>query len=119
MKQTNCDNCANKFKSYVAGMFTDQTYCQFCMHYVCSNCIQKVGDVDPASITDGKDGEQSIDVNTSKSGGFISQIMARDDNGIQDPLLTALFFPTTVCKKHYKKLMSYKYIAIDMRNPHL
>ena len=45
--------------------------------------------------------------------------MARDENGKQDQLLHSLFFPTTVCKKYYKKLQAYKYIGIDMRNPQL
>lgn len=105
-------------------MFTDQTYCQFCMNYICANCVHKVGDNDVAGGADAKDGqgaggEQSADGATKKTGGFLSQIMARDDNSIHDRLLNALFFPTTVCEKYHKKLMAYKYIAIDMRNPHL
>ena len=46
IQQENCYACANKFRSYVAGMFSDKTTCQFCMNYICLDCVYKKGEKD-------------------------------------------------------------------------
>ena len=72
IKQTNCDNCANKFKNYMAGMFTDKTYCEFSGKYICANCVHIIGEKDfDTSNADAKDATGD-EVTKKKSAGFLT-----------------------------------------------
>ena len=39
IKQKECERCTNAFKSYLGGLFSNKEYCEYCMNYVCKDCI--------------------------------------------------------------------------------
>ncbi|MFN9898239.1 MAG: FYVE zinc finger domain-containing protein [bacterium] len=39
-KQNNCNECGANFSNFFGGLFSNKHFCEFCMNYVCTNCLQ-------------------------------------------------------------------------------
>ena len=109
IKQKECERCTNPFKSYLGGLFSNKEYCEFCMNYVCKDCIY-TGPEDKAYFDPKNIQFRAI---------FSKKTEALDNLERAERLKQALFYPRSICKQYHKELEGYKYMQIDSRNPFL
>jgi len=107
LKQKSCEICTNAFRSYLGGLFSNKEFCEFCMNYVCSGCIHR-----RETRSDKLGAVQDLFQGRSNA-------ISQKDLQTADELKRALFFPRSVCQKYSSKILGYRYLQINHRNPYL
>lgn len=39
--KSSCEHCTEAFKERMGGLFSNKEYCEYCMSFICSNCVSK------------------------------------------------------------------------------
>jgi hypothetical protein len=88
----------------MGGMVQNKEFCEFCMNYVCSNCISKP-----------KEGFMNLKqklVSLVKNKMGLVESKESQNMRSSDAVKRALFFPKSVCTKYLASLLEFKYIKV-------
>jgi late competence protein required for DNA uptake (superfamily II DNA/RNA helicase) len=36
-----CEDCTNNFTNWFSGLYSNRVYCEYCMNFVCKDCLHK------------------------------------------------------------------------------